>query len=76
MKKRIQHSINVDLDSAEVTLSLNTEFGFSIQSFDISDGEIEIPDRRKVTLTAQVLGITGRKLEQQIKDAIEEVTTT
>ena len=76
MKKRIQHSINVDLDSAEVTLSLDTEFGFSIQSFDISDGEIEIPDRRKFTLTAQVLGITGRKLEQQIKDAIEEVTTT
>lgn len=76
MKDTKQHSINVDLDSAEVTLNLNTEFGYSMHSFNISDGEVEILDRRKFTLIAQVLGITGKKLESQIEDAIEDVTTT
>ena len=42
----------------------------------MSDGEVEIPERRKFTLIAQVLGITGKKLESQIEDAIEDVTTT
>jgi hypothetical protein len=76
MKDTLKHTINVDLDSSEVTLYLNTEFGYSIHSFDMSDGEVEIPDRRKFTLIAQVLGITGKKLESQIEDAIEDVTTT
>lgn len=76
MKDTKKHTINVDADSTEVTLYLNTEFGYSIHSFDISDGEVEITDRRKFTLIAQVLGMTGKKLEQQIEDAIEDVTVT
>ena len=72
MKDTKKHTINVDSDSEEVTLYLNTEFGYSIHSFDISDGEVEITDRRQFTLIAQVLGITGKKLELQIQNAISE----
>ena len=76
MKDTKKHTIKVDSDSEEVTLYLNTEFGYSIHSFDISDGEVEITDRRKFTLIAQVLGITGKTLERQIEDAIEDATVT
>lgn len=76
MKDTKKHTINVDSDSEEVTLYLNTEFGYSIHSFDISDGEVEITDRRQFTLIAQVLGITGKKLELQIQNAISEGVTS
>tara|TARA_S200002703_G_C3799488_1_gene247008 strand:+ start:766 stop:996 length:231 start_codon:yes stop_codon:yes gene_type:complete len=76
MKDTKKHTIKVDVESNEVTLYLNTEFGYSIHSFDISDGEVEILDRRKFTLIAQVLGTSGRRLEQQIEDAIEDATVT
>ena len=76
MKDTKKHSIQVYPENNEVTLYLNTEFGYSIHSFDISDGEVEIIDRRKFTLIAQVLGMTGKKLERQIEDAIEDATVT
>lgn len=76
MKNTNKHTIKVDVESNEVTLYLNTEFGYSMHTFDISDGEAEILDRRKFTLIAQVLGTSSRKLEQQIEDAIEDATVT
>jgi hypothetical protein len=71
MKTENKHSINVDADSNELTLYLNSEFGYSIHTFDLDrNGVVKIPDVRKFALIAQVMGMTGTKLLKQMNDKV------
>ena len=73
MKTENKHSINVDTDSNELTLYLNSEFGYSIHTFDLDeDLVVKIPDVRKFALIAQVMGTTRTKLLKQMAEKVLE----
>ncbi|QDP58433.1 MAG: hypothetical protein Unbinned6046contig1000_2 [Prokaryotic dsDNA virus sp.] len=63
-------SLHIDVENAEVSLYANTEFGFSIHSFDveITNGHIRlsIPDPKKFKLLAQVLQTSQKNLMEYI----------